>query len=146
MLYITNAFSIQMLAPSATDRATLSFKPVTLEQAIKMVETNIFVSAIGHKDTANVVSNLFKKEIPMNRISVNLGNNDVLLVAQLSGGRLPEGTTTIPDGMSIQFWVVANTDIKIGPCGLITSNIQCINTCGECDGNGWCQGGEEYIF
>ena len=146
MLYIVNAFSIQMLTPSATDRATMSFKPVTLEQAIKMVETNIFVSAIGHEDTANVVSNLFKKEIPMNRISVNLGNNDVLLVAQLMGGRLPEGATTIPEGMTIQFWVVANPRIKVGPCGLITSNIQCINTCGECDGNGWCQGGEEYIF
>ena len=82
----------------------------------------------------------------MNRISVNLGNNDVLLVAQLSGGRLPEGATTIPDGMSIQFWVVADPSIKIGPCGLITSNIQCLNTCGECDGAGWCHGGDEYIF
>ena len=146
MLYIVNAFSIQMLAPSATDRATLSFKPVTLEQAIKMVETNIFVSAIGHEDTANVVSKLLNVEIPMNRISVNLGNNDVLLVAQLSGGRLPEGATTIPDGMNIQFWVVAAPSIKVGPCGLITSNIQCLNTCGECDGAGWCQGGGEYIF
>ena len=143
MLYITNAFSIQMLPHLAT---TLSFKPATLEQAMKIMKTNVFTSAVGHVDTANVVSNLLNMEIPMNRISVNLKDNDVLLVAQLSGGRLPEGATTIPDGMSIQFWVVANTDIKIGPCGLITSNIQCINTCGECDGNGWCQGGEEYIF
>ena len=143
MLYITNAFSIQMLPHLAT---TLSFKPATLEQAMKIMKTNVFISAVGHVDTANVVSNLLNMEIPMNRISVNLKDNDVLLVAQLSGGRLPEGATTIPEGMSIQFWVVANADIKIGPCGLITSNIQCINTCGECDGNGWCQGGEEYIF
>lgn len=143
MLYITNAFSIQMLPHLAT---TLSFKPATLEQAMKIMKTNVFISAVGHVDTANVVSNLLNMEIPMNRISVNLKDNDVLLVAQLSGGRLPEGATTIPEGMSIQFWVVANPSIKIGPCGLITSNIQCINTCGECDGNGWCQGGEEYIF
>lgn len=143
MLYITNAFSIQMLPHLAT---TLSFKPATLEQAMKIMKTNVFISAVGHVDTANVVSNLLNMEIPMNRISVNLKDDDVLLVAQLSGGRLPEGATTIPDGMSIQFWVVANPSIKIGSCGLITSNIQCINTCGECDGNGWCQGGEEYIF
>ena len=143
MLYITNAFSIQMLPHLAT---TLSFKPATLEQAMKIMKTNVFISAVGHVDTANVVSNLLNMEIPMNRISVNLGNNDVLLVAQLSGGRLPEGATTIPDGMSIQFWVVANTDIKIGPCGLITYQIQCLKTCGECDGAGWCQDGSEYIF
>ena len=143
MLYITNAFSIQMLPHLAT---TLSFKPVTLEQAMKIMKTNVFISAVGHVDTANVVSNLLNMEIPMNRISVNLGNNDVLLVAQLSGGRLPEGATTIPDGMSIQFWVVANPSIKVGPCGLITSQIQCLKTCGECDGAGWCQGGGEYIF
>ena len=143
MLYITNAFSIQMLPHLAT---TLSFKPATLEQAMKIMKTNVFISAVGHVDTANVVSNLLNMEIPMNRISVNLKDDDVLLVAQLSGGRLPEGTTTIPDGMSIQFWVVANPSIKVGPCGLITSNIQCLNTCGECDGAGWCQGGSEYIF
>ena len=143
MLYITNAFSIQMLPHLAT---TLNFKPVTLEQAMKMAKANIFISAVGHEDTANVVSNLLSAFVEMNRISVNLKDNDVLLVAQLSGGRLPEGATTIPDGMSIQFWVVANTDIKIGPCGLITSQIQCLKTCGECDGAGWCQGGEEYIF
>ena len=143
MLYITNAFSIQMLPHLVT---TLSFKPATLEQAMKIMKTNVFISAVGHVDTANVVSNLLNMEIPMNRISVNLKDDDVLLVAQLSGGRLPEGATTIPDGMSIQFWVVANPSIKVGPCGLITSNIQCLNTCGECDGAGWCQGGSEYIF
>ena len=142
MLYITNAFSIQMLSVATT----LNFKPVTLGQAQKMVKTNAFISAVGHEDTANVVSNLLSAFVEMNRISVNLKDNDVLLVAQLSGGRLPEGATTIPDGMSIQFWVVANTDIKIGPCGLITSQIQCLKTCGECDGAGLCQGGEEYIF
>ena len=143
MLYITNAFSIQMLPHLAT---TLSFKPVTLEQAMKMAKANTFISAVGHEDTANVVSNLLNATVKMNRISVNLKDDDVLLVAQLSGGRLPEGATTIPDGMSIQFWVVANTDIKIGPCGLITSQIQCLKTCGECDGARWCQGGSEYIF
>lgn len=143
MLYIVNAFSIQMLA---TAGGVLSFKPISLEQAQKMVKTNVFISAVGHIDTAKVVANMLNATVEMNRISVNLKDNDVLLVAQLSGGRLPEGATTIPDGMSIQFWVVANPNIKVGPCGLITSNIQCLNTCGECDGNGWCQSGEEYIF
>lgn len=55
------------------------------------------VSAIGHADTAAVLG------YPCNRVSVKLNKGDVAYVAQLQGGRLPEGTTTLPDGFSFKF-------------------------------------------
>lgn len=58
------------------------------------------VSAIGHADTAAVLG------YPMNRVSVKLHKGDVAYIAQLQGGRLPEGSTTLPDGFSFKFYRV----------------------------------------
>ena len=55
------------------------------------------VSAIGHQDTANVLG------VQMNRVNVSLASGDVAYVAQLVGGRLPEGSTTLPDGFMFKF-------------------------------------------
>lgn len=55
------------------------------------------ISAIGHQDTANVLG------VPMNRINVHLSKGDVAYVAQLQGGRLPEGSTTLPEGFSFKY-------------------------------------------
>lgn len=57
-------------------------------------------SAIGHQDTANILG------VPMNRCNVSLKKGDVAYVAQLVGGRLPEGSTTLPDGFSFTYWKV----------------------------------------
>lgn len=54
-------------------------------------------SAIGHQDTANVLG------VPMNRVNVHLAKGDIAYVAQLQGGRLPEGSTQLPDGFSFKF-------------------------------------------
>lgn len=55
------------------------------------------VSVVGHPDTANVLG------VKFNRVSVKLNKGDVLYVAQIVGGRLPEGCTTLPDGYSFKF-------------------------------------------
>lgn len=57
-------------------------------------------SAIGHQDTANVLG------VTMNRINVSLSKGDVAYVAQLQGGRLPEGSTSLPEGFSFKFFKV----------------------------------------
>ena len=57
-------------------------------------------SAIGHQDTANVLG------VEMNRVNVTLKKGDVAYVAQLQGGRLPEGSTTLPPGFSFKFFKV----------------------------------------
>ena len=55
------------------------------------------VSVVGHPDTAAVLG------VKFNRVSVKLNKGDVLYVAQIVGGRLPEGCTTLPDGYSFKF-------------------------------------------
>ena len=94
-VYIGNAFSLQMVADNAII-AKVEVSPEEIPQEA--------VSIIGHKDTAAVVSTILGREVPCNRESVMLSDEDVLYVAQIVGGRLPEGATTIPDGMEIRFY------------------------------------------
>lgn len=54
-------------------------------------------SVIGHEDIARVLG------VPFNRISVKLKDGDILYVAQLQGGRLPEGAKTLPEGFQFRF-------------------------------------------
>jgi len=70
-------------------------------------------SAIGHADTARVLG------VEPNRINVHLAKGDVAYIAQLMGGRLPEGSTTLPEGFKFKFIrvEVGNTDMNIPiPC------------------------------
>ena len=94
-VYLGNAFSLQMVA----DNAIICKVEVSPEQVPVNAE-----SIIGHKDTAAVVSTILGREVPCNRASVMLSDEDVLYVAQVVGGRLPEGATTIPSGMEIKFY------------------------------------------
>jgi hypothetical protein len=55
------------------------------------------ISAVGHADTAAVLGVL------CSRISITLSKGDVLYVAQLIGGRLPEGSTTLPAGFTFKY-------------------------------------------
>lgn len=84
--YLLNAFSLQMVkTPCEVSFETVESLPEGL------------TSAIGHQDTANVLG------VPMNRVNVSLKKGDVAYVAQLMGGRLPEGSTTLPDGFRFEF-------------------------------------------
>ncbi len=95
--YLTNAFSIQML-PGPT---TVRFEEIDTTE----VPTNV-ISAIGHADTAAVLSDILGFEIPMNRTFVTLEEDTEVYVAQLIGGRLPEGATTLPEGYGFRFYRV----------------------------------------
>lgn len=100
MAYLCNAFSLQMLDTSVGH--SISIDPIDSSR----VPTDV-TSAIGHQETADVVSNILGFEVPMNRTSITLVPGDVIYVAQLTGGRLPEGSTSLPDGFEIQFLVVS---------------------------------------
>lgn len=84
--YLLNAFSLQMVQPPC----------VAVFTEVDSLPEGL-TSAIGHQDTANVLG------VPMNRINVSLSAGDVAYVAQLQGGRLPEGTVTLPEGYSFKF-------------------------------------------
>ena len=85
-VFLLNAFSLQMLQGNATVKFTEVDK---LPKGL--------TSAIGHQDTANVLG------VKMNRVNVTLRKGDIAFVAQLQGGRLPEGSTTLPEGYSFKF-------------------------------------------
>lgn len=93
--YISNAFSLQMLAEVPS-------KILVLEASEEQVKTfkSLAISSIGHADTAKVLG------VECNRSSITLHRGDELLVAQLQGGRLPEGCTTLPEGYSFKYLLV----------------------------------------
>lgn len=93
--YLGNAFSLQMVADNAI--------VCKVEVSAREVPSDA-ISCIGHADTAKVVGSLLNREVAVNRVSIALTDNDVLYVAQIVGGRLPEGAITIPEGMDIKFY------------------------------------------
>lgn len=102
---IANAFSIQMLA-SMEDSIGVGFRKLTPKQVNAMMDGAGVESYIGDDDTAAVVSDLIGVEVPCNRGFLKLHSGESIIVAQITGGRLPEGATTLPDGFNMDFWLV----------------------------------------
>ena len=88
--YIANAFSLGMVPRELLPRVRLS--------ACDRPDVASLTSCVGHADTAAVLG------VALARISVTLQPGDVLFVAQLQGGRLPEGSTTLPEGFGFD-WI-----------------------------------------
>jgi hypothetical protein len=86
-VYICNAFSLQMIDqfPARVLIEEVAEFPKGLE------------SAIGHADTAHVFG------YEPNRINVKIEPGEILYVAQLRKGRLPEGATTLPPDCEFKF-------------------------------------------
>jgi len=95
--YLVNAFSIQMLQKGGIVR----FDEIDATDIPADV-----ISAVGHADTAAVLSEILGFPVALNRINVTLDAETELYVAQLVGGRLPEGATTLPEGFSFKFYKV----------------------------------------
>jgi hypothetical protein len=104
MLFITNAFSLNMLY--IENVTTVSFTRITKSEAREWCAREAHTGAIGHTDTAAIVESDLQVPNLGNRISVKLTANDQLLVAQYIGPRLPEGTKTLPEGSEIQYFTV----------------------------------------
>lgn len=96
-VFLGNAFSLQMLDTSKA--AVVNIVPASMEE----VAASGFESVVGHQDTANVLSTMLGVPVPMNRVSLKLDADTVLYVAQVIGGRLPEGATTLPEGTALCF-------------------------------------------
>ncbi len=82
-LYLLNS-------PVISDFGHWSYQgPLTVAEAREIVAEG-FVSAIGHLSTANLLSKILGRQVPVNRIPVVLEPGDRALVFQLER-RLPEG-------------------------------------------------------
>lgn len=93
--YICNAFSLQMVVP---EWYNLEVRPISKEE-FEFIKDQI-PSAVGHADTAAVLG------VECNRVNVSLHIYDTILVAQLVGGRLPEGAKTLPEGFTFKYFTV----------------------------------------
>jgi len=103
-LYLVNAFSLNML-PSFEGEVVIKIKKLTLEEARTLLAGG-FTSAVGHEDTARLLTGLLGVEVPFNRTGVLLTGDDEALVAQYRGPRLPEGATELPEGAAFEFFLV----------------------------------------
>jgi len=103
-MILSNAFSINMLSQTSS----YTFSKVSLQDAREMLSKIAWESAVGHADTAAVFSSLLEREVPCNRISVS--DPTKMLIGQYSGPRLPEGCSTLPEGATIQWWLVSRID------------------------------------
>ena len=106
-LKVLNAFSIKML-PELEDRKrhTVTFEPISTSEAEFLVKRSVIESYIGHGDTAAILSDLLKKEIPFHRGFAKLNFGDKALIAQF-GQRLPEGTKKLPKDAKLDFFIVS---------------------------------------
>ena len=102
-IYLSNAFSLSMIAHLGHCDLDVTTNICNYQQ---MVEDLKPTSIVGHQDTANLFSNILCMDVPMNRVSVTLEKGDILIVGQYTGPRLPEGTSILPEGASINWMCV----------------------------------------
>ena len=104
MIYICNAFSGNMVPENCLIRKTkLSLEG--LKTILAKLNEEEIKSAVGHEDTAKLFTNLLGFPVEKNRINVALDECDGALVGQISGGRLPEGCTTLPEGIEVNWYL-----------------------------------------
>lgn len=92
---LANAFSLQMLNFDDRDEITIKIKKINKPEDLTSMD-----SCIGHADTARVLG------VECNRKAIKLAKDDQLVVAQVTGQRLPEGATTLPEGTILTFFEV----------------------------------------
>ena len=95
MIFLANSFSLQMITAFPVE-----FKCDEISREKFDYYKQHAVSYIGHEDLARMLN------VDYNRQSLKLRDGDILLVAQLVGGRLPEGATTMPEGVDIKYLCV----------------------------------------
>lgn len=104
-IILANAFSLQMLDTNIFNK--VSFMPLSLDDVRDTISVaqadNKFINAVGHADTMNILNNMLGTNLTANRVNVKLDENTTIIVAQVVGGRLPEGCTTLPEGTKIKF-------------------------------------------
>lgn len=108
MIYLANAFSLSMLPalPASENPLHLVILPATADYVAARLEDTEWQSAVGHAQTAELFTTELGVEVPVNRISVALTSTDRLFVGQYMGPRLPEGTTSLPEGAEIRWFKI----------------------------------------
>lgn len=96
-----NAFSLNMIQGNKT----LKTRVLDVEDVQDILKERAVVSVVGHDTTAVIFSSMLGSHIPSNRTTVKLEAGDDFIVGQYKGPRLEEGSTSLPDGASIE-WIM----------------------------------------
>ena len=99
MKFIANAFSLQMLT---NPNGCVRYNEISKERFDYL--SHDAISYVGHEDLANILG------VTFNRESLKLRQGDTLLVAQVTGGRLPIGATELPQGVVLRYYCVQVTE------------------------------------
>lgn len=68
-----------------TAHGSYRYEPLSLQDARQVALTNSAESAIGHQVTADLLSQLFGFNVPMNRVNFEQGVGDAAIVFKLRG-------------------------------------------------------------
>lgn len=103
-MYLLNAIP-GALVPA--EGVMLSITPVAADVVGRAINYEECSSAIGHADTAAVISAMVGAEVPMARVNVpTLQDGDAHYLALYQGPRLPEGATELPEGATLSFFLL----------------------------------------
>ena len=86
MIYLCNSASKTMYNDPRIKEIP---EPLTEAQFIDIIYKNNVKSAIGHQPIADCVSRIIGKQVKVNRMRLNLGYDDLILLVSIPG-RLPE--------------------------------------------------------
>ena len=100
-MFLLNAFSVNMLAGNANVR----FTEIGQDEAASILSEG-FTSAVGHADTAALFGSLLGLPVPPARVTVTFAQEDIAILGQYSGPRLPEGSTALPQGATIRWYAI----------------------------------------
>ena len=88
MIYLTNAFSVHMLPHMkvGTDQ-DLHIRRISSYEAGDILKSGAFRSFYGHGKTAYHLAKYLRIDIPVSRGFVELKENDILIIAAITGKR-----------------------------------------------------------
>lgn len=101
MIVLLNAFSFNMVDTS--EPGQLRFEPLDAAETASLLSRNGFTSAVGHAETATLLSKDLGLKVGYARATVKLKRGDRAVIAQYIGPRLPEGATELPPGAVINY-------------------------------------------
>ena len=105
---IANTFSLNMLEEPFQN---LGLTPIEDIRVVFARNGHVEVeSIVGHPDTAAVFSSLLGFPVAARRVTYTMQSDDVLIVGQLTGVRLPVGATELPAGAIITWWAIYAAD------------------------------------
>ena len=102
MIYLCNSASKTMYSDPRVKEIN---EPLTQAEFVNLVHKSKPKSAIGHKPIADCISKIIGKKVQLNRLRLNLGYDDIILLVSVDG-RLPENPEYVDYKGKIEYRLV----------------------------------------